>query len=91
MLTLYLGNKIQGKPRAVTLEVDKKRKKKKKKEKKTNQQKQRNVQMNAIFLQARRCSKVSLKESQQALTQDFCSKGPNFKWLRKEGKVSLSA
>ena len=26
MLTLYLGNKIQGKPRAVTLEVDKKKK-----------------------------------------------------------------
>lgn len=85
MLTLYLGNKIQGKLRAVTLEVDKR------KEKKTNQQKQRNMQMNAIYLQARRCSKVSLKESQQALTQDFWSKGPNFEWLRKEGKVSLSA
>ena len=49
------------------------------------------MQMNAIYLQARRCSKVSLKKSLQALSQDFCSKGPNFEWLRKEGKVSLSA
>ena len=35
MLTLYLGNKIQGKPRAVTLEVDKKKKKKENKPIKT--------------------------------------------------------
>ena len=47
--------------------------------------------MNAIYLQARRCSKVSLKESQPTLTQDFCSKGSNSEWLRKEGKVILSA